>query len=31
MAEPLDQLAKVSGLPNVSLRVAPFSAGRILE
>ena len=27
MAEQLDQLAEVSGLPNVSLRVAPFSAG----
>jgi len=27
MAGQLDQLAKVSGLPNVSLRVAPFSAG----
>lgn len=27
MAEQLDELAEVSGLPNVSLRVAPFSAG----
>ena len=27
MAEQPDQLAEVSGLPNVSLRVAPFSAG----
>jgi transcriptional regulator with XRE-family HTH domain len=27
MAEQLDQLAQVSGLSNVSLRVAPFSAG----
>jgi transcriptional regulator with XRE-family HTH domain len=27
MAEQLDQLVQVSGLPNVSLRVAPFSAG----
>jgi transcriptional regulator with XRE-family HTH domain len=27
MAEQLDQLTEVSGLPNVSLRVAPFSAG----
>jgi transcriptional regulator with XRE-family HTH domain len=27
MAEQLDQLAEVSELPNVSLRVAPFSAG----
>jgi len=27
MAEQLDQLVQVSGLANVSLRVAPFSAG----
>jgi transcriptional regulator with XRE-family HTH domain len=27
MAEQLEQLVQVSGLPNVSLRVAPFSAG----
>jgi hypothetical protein len=27
MAGQLDQLVQVSGLPNVSLRVAPFSAG----
>jgi transcriptional regulator with XRE-family HTH domain len=27
MAEQFDQLVQVSGLPNVSLRVAPFSAG----
>jgi Domain of unknown function (DUF5753) len=27
MAEQLDQLAEASGLPNVSLRVAPFGAG----
>ena len=27
MAKPLDQLTEVSGLPNMSLRVAPFSVG----
>ena len=27
IAEPVDQLAEVSGSPNVSLQVAPFSAG----